>query len=139
MACVRKTFAVIALLFMLTACGREAGPKPKAPAPEPGPDALPTKLTALSVDQCFVAPKTEAPKGCEKYVTEVGNTTATVRKRVPEAGPAADAVDAAVKVFRTSLCKTTAAPCGACTQALVDMANALESVKTTVNRQATTG
>lgn len=135
----RKTFAVIALLFMLTACGREAGPKPKAPAPEPGPDALPTKLIALSVDQCFVAPKVEAPKGCEKYVTEVGNTTGTVRKRVPAAGPSADAVDAAVQVFRTSSCKTTAAPGGPCTQALVDMANALESIKTTVNKQATTG
>jgi len=60
------------LVLVLSGCGNEAGPAPKRGG-EPGPDALPTKLTALTVDQCYASPRTQLPKGCEKYVTELGS------------------------------------------------------------------
>jgi len=74
------------LVMVLSGCGNEAGPTPKQGG-EPGPDALPTKLDALTVDQCYASPRTQLPKGCEKYVTEVGNVPGTARKRAADRDP----------------------------------------------------
>ena len=50
------------LVLVLSGCGTEAGPTPKQGG-EPGPDALPTKLAALTVDQCYASPRTQLPEG----------------------------------------------------------------------------
>lgn len=134
------------LALVLTGCSNEAGPKARPGAGDPGPDALPTKLDALSADACFTAPQSQLPKGCEKYVTEVGNTAGSVH-RLAKAGKTvnqpldadATAIDQAVGAFRQAGCTTVPAPGGACTQALVSISGALTEVKQKVDQLATTG
>ena len=130
------------LLLLLTGCGKEAGPTPKQGG-EPGPDALPVKLDALSVDQCYLNPRSQLPKGCEKYVTEVGNVPGTVRKRAAGAdaqlAAQADALEKAVGTFRSAGCTTVATPGGPCTQALDDIAAAVTSLKQRISALPTTG
>jgi len=130
------------LLVLLSGCGSEAGPTPKQGG-EPGPDALPTKLDALSADLCYRSPQTQLPKGCEKYVTELGGTAGTVRKRAGETDKAlsaqADALDRGIAAFRGASCTTVPTPGGACTQALTDIATAVTTIKNLVKSQATTG
>jgi hypothetical protein len=130
------------LVLVLSGCGNEAGPTPKQGG-EPGPDALPTKLDALTVDQCYASPRTQLPKGCEKYVTEIGNLPGTARKRAGDNDPQlvteADALERAVKSFRSAGCTTVPAAGGPCTQALVDIAAALSGLKKQVDARPTTG
>ncbi|MGW5722710.1 hypothetical protein ACWEVP_41520 [Amycolatopsis sp. NPDC003865] len=130
------------LVLVLSGCGGEAGPTPKQGG-EPGPDALPTKLDALTVDQCYASPRTQLPKGCEKYVTEVGNVPGSARKRADDRDPQlvaeADKLDTAVKAFRSASCTTVPDPGGPCTQALVDIAGALTDLKKQVAARPTSG
>ena len=130
------------LVLVLSGCGGEAGPTPKQGG-EPGPDALPTKLDALTVDQCYASPRTQLPKGCEKYVTEVGNVPGTARKRANDRDPQlvaeAAKLDTAVKAFRSAGCTTVPDPGGPCTQALVDIAGALGDLKKQVDARPTSG
>ncbi len=130
------------LVLVLSGCGNEAGPTPKQGG-EPGPDALPTKLDALTVDQCYASPRTQLPKGCEKYVTEVGNVPGSARKRADDRDPQlvaeADKLDQAVKSFRGAGCTTVPDPGGPCTQALVDIAGALADLKKQVAARPTSG
>lgn len=130
------------LVLVLSGCGGEAGPTPKQGG-EPGPDALPTKLDALTVDQCYASPRTQLPKGCEKYVTEVGNVPGSARKRANDRDPQlvaeADQLDTAVKAFRSASCTTVPDPGGPCTQALVDIAGALGNLKKQVDARPTSG
>lgn len=131
------------LVLVLSACGNEAGPTPPRQGGEPGPDALPTKLAALTVDQCYASPRTQLPKGCEKYVTEVGNVPGAARKRAGDRDPlltaGADALDKAVGSFRSAGCTTVPAAGGPCTQALVDIAGALSDLKKQVDARPTSG
>ena len=130
------------LVLVLSGCGTEAGPTPKQGG-EPGPDALPTKLAALTVDQCYASPRTQLPKGCEKYVTEVANVPGSARKRADDRDPQlvaeADKLDTAVKAFRGAGCTTVPDAGGPCTQALVDVAAALSGLKKQVDARPTTG
>lgn len=130
-------------LFVLTGCDHEAGPTPGPNPGTPGPDALPIKLDALSTDECFTAPSTQAPKGCEKYVTELGGTSGQIRQRDGRNAAAlsaqADALDKAVGAFRSADCTTEPDPGGQCTQALDDIAGILATVTKLVNSEATTG
>ena len=130
------------LVLVLSGCGNEAGPTPKQGG-EPGPDALPTKLAALTADQCYASPRTQLPKGCEKYVTEVANVPGTARKRADDRDPRlvteADKLDTAIKAFRGAGCTTVPDPGGPCTQALVDVAAALDGLKKQVAARPTTG
>jgi hypothetical protein len=130
------------LVLVLSGCGNEAGPTPKQGG-EPGPDALPTKLAALTADQCYASPRTQLPKGCEKYVTEVANVPGTARKRADDRDPQlvaeADKLDTAIKAFRGAGCTTVPDPGGPCTQALVDVAAALSGLKKQVEARPTTG
>lgn len=132
----------VLLLVLLTGCGSEAGPTPKQGG-APGPDALPTKLDALSADQCYLNPRTQLPKGCEKYVTELGGVPGTVRKRAGDTDKAlsaqADTLDRGIAAFRGAGCTTVPAPGGACTQALTDIATTVTAIKNLVKSQATTG
>ncbi|WP_439386475.1 hypothetical protein [Amycolatopsis lexingtonensis] len=130
------------LVLVLSGCGSEAGPTPKQGG-EPGPDALPTKLDALTADQCYASPRTQLPKGCEKYVTEVGNVPGAARKRADDRDPQlvaeADRLDTAVKAFRSAGCTTVPDAGGPCTQALVDVAAALSGLKKQVDARPTSG
>jgi hypothetical protein len=130
------------LVLVLSGCGNEAGPAPKRGG-EPGPDALPTKLTALTVDQCYASPRTQLPKGCEKYVTELGSVPGAARKRAGDGDPQlvtqAGALERAIGAFRGAGCTTVADPGGPCTQALVDIAAALSGLKKQVDARPTTG
>jgi hypothetical protein len=130
------------LVLVLSGCGNEAGPTPKQGG-EPGPDALPTKLAALTADQCYASPRTQLPKGCEKYVTEVANVPGTARKRADDRDPQlvaeADKLDTAIKAFRGAGCTNVPDPGGPCTQALVDVAAALSGLKKQVEARPATG
>jgi hypothetical protein len=131
------------LVLSLAGCGTEAGPAPRPPAQEPGPDALPTKLGALSADQCYLSPQTQLPKGCEKFVTELGGTAGTVRKRAGSTDKAlaaqADALDRGITSYRGTGCSSVPTPGGPCTQALVDISAALKTIKLLVSAPAKTG
>jgi hypothetical protein len=130
------------LVLVLSGCGNEAGPTPKQGG-EPGPDALPTKLDALTADQCYASPRTQLPKGCEKYVTEVANVPGAARKRADDRDPQlvaeAGALEKAVAEFRGAGCTTVPSPGGACSQALVDIAGALSDLKKQVDARPTSG
>jgi hypothetical protein len=130
------------LVLVLSGCGSEAGPTPKQGG-APGPDALPTKLAALTADQCYASPRTQLPKGCEKYVTELGNVPGAARKRAGDKDPQlvteADGLAKAVGAFRGAGCTTVAEPGGACTQTLVDIAAALSGLKKQVDARPTAG
>ncbi|WP_410569323.1 hypothetical protein [Amycolatopsis sp. cmx-4-61] len=131
------------LVLVLSGCGNEAGPAPKPQAGEPGPDALPVKLDALTVDQCYASPRTQLPKGCEKYVTEVGNVPGAARKRAADRDPQLTAeaaeLEQAVGEFRGAGCTTVPAAGGPCSQALVDIAAALGGLKKQVDARPTGG
>lgn len=136
----------VLLSLVLTGCGSEAGPTPGPNPGSPGPDALPIKLDALSADACYTTPQTQLPKGCEKFVTEVGGTAAAVHQRAA-AGKTVDvaldhaaaALDQGVSAFRGAGCTTVPTAGGPCTQALITISGALTSVKKLVSQQATTG
>ena len=131
------------LVLVLSGCGNEAGPTPPRQGGEPGPDALPTKLDALTVDQCYASPRTQLPKGCEKYVTEVGNVPGAARKRADDRDPQLTAeagkLEQAVGAFRSAGCTTVPAAGGPCSQALVDIAAALSGLKKQVDARPTSG
>nr|WP_233223789.1 hypothetical protein [Amycolatopsis sp. CA-128772] len=131
------------LVLVLSGCGNEAGPAPKPQAGEPGPDALPTKLDALSADQCYASPRTQLPKGCEKYVTEVANVPGAARKRADDRDPQlvaeAAKLEQAVGSFRSAGCTTVPAAGGTCSQALVEIAGALAGLKKQVDARPTSG
>lgn len=134
------------LALALAGCGNEAGPTPGPNPGTPGPDALPIKLDALSADACYTSPETQLPKGCEKYVTEVGGTAGTVHQRAQQGKTVdrpldgeATGLDQAVSSFRAAGCTTVPTPGGACTKALTDISEVLTSIKNLVNQQATTG
>jgi hypothetical protein len=133
------------LVLVLSACGgNETGPAPTNPTQEPGPDPLLLKVDALSTDQCFLVPEQQRPKGCEKYVTQLGNTAAMVRSRAgskdTRLAMLGDQLDKAVSDYRGNACNTVeTAGKGPCTQALSDISTSLDAIKTRVNNQATTG
>lgn len=133
-------------MLLLSGCGdNEAGPKTAQPAGDPGPDALPIKLNALTVDDCYLSPDIQIPQGCEKYVTELGNTVNTLRDRAttskdPQLTVQADRLDKAVSTYRSNSCNTvTSSGNGPCKDALVDIAGTLNLIKANVQKQGTPG
>ncbi|HWD02679.1 MAG TPA: hypothetical protein VG674_09525 [Amycolatopsis sp.] len=136
----------VVLTLVLAGCGSEAGPTPGPNPATPGPDALPIKLDALENDTCYLSPQAQEPKGCEKYVTEVGGTAAAVHQRAASGKTldvaldhAAAALDQGVGAFRGAGCTTVPNSGGPCTEALITISAALTSVKKLVSEQATTG
>ncbi|MFF5990288.1 hypothetical protein [Prauserella flavalba] len=124
--------AAAVVLLPLSACSREAGPTPKAAAPDPGPAELRVKLEALTVDVCFTDPREMDPPGCQKYVTQLGTIPGTAQKFAgtehPELAGAGRSLDKAIRAYRDNTCGTEGAA-DACTQALVDMSTALGQVE----------
>jgi hypothetical protein len=124
----RKTLVIGALALVLTACsGQEAGPTPQGGGQTAGPDVLGIKLDALTTDQCYLSPTTEAPRGCAKFVTELGSTIGTVR----QAGltVSADNLSRAVDAYRGASCESVSAPGNPCSQTLSDIAATLTTIK----------
>lgn len=123
---------LVALLLVLSGCGSSEVPVKVRPTQDTGPDVLPIKLKALTTDQCYLAPGTESPKSCQKYVTELASAAGTVRKRRPDLSSHADVLDRPIAAYRTANCQNQDAAGGPCGQALNDMATALTSVKSLV-------
>ncbi|MFE5566719.1 hypothetical protein ACFQ68_17155 [Amycolatopsis japonica] len=128
----RMRTILVALLLVLSGCGSAEVPVKVRPTQSTGPDVLPIKLKALTTDQCYLAPGTESPKGCQKYVTELSSAAGTIRKRRPDLSSHADVLDRPIAAFRAANCQDVTAPGGPCGQALGDMATALTSVKSLV-------
>ncbi|GHF77862.1 hypothetical protein GCM10017566_60120 [Amycolatopsis bartoniae] len=133
-----------ALTLALAGCsGEEAGPTPKAGGSAATPDALATKLRAYTADTCFTAPAKQVPKGCEKYVTELGGSVGMVRQlagpKHPELNTLADSLDKNVAAYRGPHCENVTTPGNPCSQALTNLANTLRDVKQAVDTQVTTG
>ncbi|WP_414935653.1 hypothetical protein [Amycolatopsis sp. cmx-11-51] len=120
------------LLLLLGGCGSGEVPVTVKPTQSTAPDVLPIKLKALTTDQCYLAPGTESPKGCQKYVTELSGAAGGIRKRRPDLSSHADALDRPISAFRTTNCQDQPAPGGPCGQALGAMSAALTSVKSLV-------
>lgn len=128
----RKTLAIGALALALTACsGQEAGPKPQGGGQTAGPDVLGIKLDALTADQCYRSPASQVPRGCAKYITELGSTVGTVRQAGLTAS--ADNLGKGVDAYRGAHCDTVSAPGDPCTQTLSDIAATLTTIKQKVD------
>lgn len=125
------------LLVVLSACSREAGPTPQGPGDDPGPDALRVKLNALTVDVCYRTPTEIDPPSCQKYVTQLASVPGTAREFArgdhPELAEAANALEKSIRAYRGNGCGTGGRP-DACTESLVDMAEALGNVESGVLR-----
>lgn len=69
----RRTFATatVALTLVVAGCTDRAQDEVDLPS-------LRTKLHALTADPCHSDPRAQPPSGCEKYVTQLGNTARTV-------------------------------------------------------------
>jgi hypothetical protein len=134
----RKTLVLCALALVLAGCGgQEAGPTPKGGGQATTPDALATKLRALTADQCFASPARQVPKGCQKYVTELASTAGMVRE-LAKLPVQADALSKEITTYRDTRCETIDTPGGPCSQTLSDIANTLRDIKTTVDAKVTT-
>jgi hypothetical protein len=139
----RKTLAVLALALALAGCGgQEAGPTPSRGGQATTPDALATKLRAYTADTCYSAPDRQVPKGCEKYVTELGSSVGMVREQAGTKHPAlntlADALDKGVAAYRDPHCETVVAPGNPCSTALRNIANTLRDIKQVIDTQVAT-
>lgn len=99
----RRTLAAAALVLVAgTACDRDQTPTVDLPA-------LRIKLQALTTDACHSDPRSLPPKGCQKYVTQLGNTARTVAAAAQAgneglAGPA-EAMSRGVKAYRAGKCE----------------------------------
>ncbi len=121
-----------ALLLVLGGCGSSEVPVPVKPTRSTGPDVLPIKLKALTTDRCFLDPRNETAKGCQKYVTELAGLPGSVRQRRPELTVHADALERGVAAYRAANCQDQAAAGGPCGQSLVDMSAALATIENLV-------
>ncbi|MTD55021.1 hypothetical protein [Amycolatopsis pithecellobii] len=135
----RKTTAVLALALVLAGCGTEAGPTPKGGQVATDPAALATKLRVYSTDTCFTAPEQQTPKGCQKYVTELGGSLGMIREQAsakhPELNTLAGSLDKAIGAYRGAHCDTVAEPGNPCSPALRDIATSLRDIKQVVDTQ----
>jgi hypothetical protein len=122
--------AGLVVLFVLGGCGA-GGPSPDY---EPDPDvdetaeALRVKLNAQMADGCHRNPGEQRPQGCEKYITQMGNTVGTVESLVAEgrsdlAEPAERMADG-IEEYRKARCNSAApASTETCTAALTVVAD----------------
>ncbi|WP_254126145.1 hypothetical protein [Amycolatopsis sp. CA-230715] len=131
--------ALALLAVLVSGCSGEAGPKPKPQAPDPGISGLKVKLEALVADTCYSKPGGQEPKGCEKYVTQLGGTAGTVHKQAglaknPKLDGFATDLDHGVEAYRAGGCTTvaSAAP-GPCVDSLTAIARSLREIKSTVD------
>lgn len=139
----RKTLAVLVLALALAGCaGREAGPTPSGGGQATTPDALATKLRAYTADTCYSSPERQVPKGCEKFVTELGGSVGMVREQAgakhPELNTLANTLDKNVAAYRGQDCETVVTPGNPCSAALRDIANTLRDIKQVIDTQVAT-
>ncbi|GAA5168911.1 lipoprotein [Amycolatopsis dongchuanensis] len=139
----RKPLVVLALALALAGCSGEAGPTPKGAGSATTPEALATKLRVYTADTCYTAPAKQTPKGCEKYVTELGSSTGMVREQAgtkhPELNRLADQLDKNVGAYRGAHCETVMTAGTPCSATLSDLANTLRDLKQFVDTQLVNG
>jgi hypothetical protein len=123
---------LVALLLVLGGCGSGEAPVQVTPTRSTGPDVLPIKLKALTTDRCFLEPRNETPRGCQKYVTEISGAAGNIRKRRPDLAAHVDPLERAISAYRTANCQDQAAAGGPCGQALIDMAATLTTIESLV-------
>lgn len=131
----RKTLALGALMLTLTACGgREAGPVPHGGGQATTPDALTVKLRALNTDECWRTPGQQLPRGCAKYVTELGSTVGMVREQ-PGLTALADDLAKEVGDYHAAHCETVTAPGDPCSRTLTEIAATLTATRDKLDTQ----
>lgn len=126
----RRTLAAAWAVLVLatgTACDRDDRPTVDL-------DALRIKLGALVTDSCHSEPRAQRPKGCQKYVTQLGNTARTVaaaaRAGASELEAPAKAMTAGIEAYRAGKCETANPRSDqACYEALDAIAVAVEDVR----------
>ncbi len=133
---------VLALALMLAGCGSEAGPTPKGGGVATDPAALATKLRVYTADTCFTAPEQQTPRGCQKYVTELGGSIGMIREQAgakhPNLNTLADSLDKAIAAYRGPHCDTVATPGNPCSPALREIATSLRDIKQVIDTQVAT-
>jgi hypothetical protein len=139
----RKILTILAMTVIVAGCGgEEAGPTPSGGNQDTSPNVLAVKLRALAVDDCFTSPATQTPKGCQKFVTELGSTSGMVRQaagtRHPDLVGLANNLDKAIASYRGPHCETATTPGNPCSQALTDISNTLRDIEQIVNTQLAT-
>ena len=140
----KPLIALGALALVLAGCSNEAGPTPKGGAGQAtSPYALSVKLNALAVDPCFREPAGSTPRGCGKYVTELGSTPGVVREQAgtkhPDLVALAGDLEKGTGAYRDNRCDTVVDRGGPCTVALTTIADSLRSIKQLVDTQLVTG
>lgn len=140
----KPLIALGALALVLAGCSNEAGPTPKGSVGQAQtPYALSVKLNALTADICFRDPAGSTPRGCGKYVTELGSTPGVVREQAgtkhPDLVAEANALDKGIGAYRDNHCDTVPAPGGVCTTALTTISDSVRSIKQLVDTQLPTG
>lgn len=102
-------------------------------------ETLAVKLRALSSDSCAREPSAQKPAGCEKFVTQLGNTAATAaetaRSGHPDLAGPAGRMARGVEGYRTQDCASEEPrdeP--ACVRIMVELAAALTDAETALTR-----
>ncbi|GAB3583898.1 hypothetical protein GCM10027445_59270 [Amycolatopsis endophytica] len=136
----KPLLALGALALVLAGCSNEAGPTPKGGGGQADtPYALSIKLNALTADPCFREPAGSTPRGCGKYVTELGSTPGVVREQAgtkhPDLVALSGDLDKGIGAYRDNRCDTVAEPGDPCTAALTTIADSLRSIKHLVDTQ----
>ncbi|NIH85434.1 hypothetical protein [Amycolatopsis granulosa] len=131
-----------AVALVLAGCSNEAGPTPKGSVGQAtSPYALSVKLDAITTDGCFREPAGSTPRGCAKYVTELGSVPGLAREQAgtkhPDLVATANDLDKGIGAYRDNHCDTVPQPGGACTTALTAIADSLRSAKQLVDTQLT--
>ncbi|MDQ0377283.1 hypothetical protein [Amycolatopsis thermophila] len=139
----KPLIALGALALVLAGCSNEAGPTPKGSVGQADtPYALSVKLDALAADPCFRDPAGSTPRGCGKYVTELGSTPGLVREqagtRHPDLVALAGDLERGIGTYRDGRCDTVADPGDPCTPALTKIADTLRSIKQLVDTDLVT-
>lgn len=109
-------------------------PGPGRPPTDPVPkETLQLKIRALKTDPCHRDPSAQRPQGCEKFITQLGNTTATAREAAgtyPRLKVPVEHMQQSIDAYRAADC-ASAQPRDerACVQTLTELATALDEAE----------
>lgn len=131
----RLGIGVALAVLVLPACGQASQVPNEIDDDVPGQvDVLDTKIDALRNDPCHTEPAQREPRHCEKFVTQLGNTAATMRELARDdlerlAGHA-ERLESRIADYRDNRCGTAQpAEEDICVDTLVDLAGTLDEVR----------